>query len=50
MKHRIMTELEGQCLGKHGYVISILDVDDNEIFPGLIDNDSGAVSVTVFYR
>jgi hypothetical protein len=45
-----MTELEGQCLGKHGYVISILDVDDNEIFPGLIDNDSGAVSVTVFYR
>ena len=44
-----MTELEGQCLGKHGYVISILDVDDAEIFPGLIDNDSGAVSVTVFY-
>ena len=49
VKQRIMSELEGQCLGKHGYVISILDVDDAEIFPGLIDNDSGAVSVTVFY-
>jgi len=49
VKQRIVNELEGQCLGKHGYVISILDVDDAEIFPGLIDNDSGAVSVTVFY-
>ena len=49
VKMRIMTELEGQCLGKNGYVISILDVDDNDIRPGKIDNDTGAVSVDVHF-
>jgi DNA-directed RNA polymerase II subunit RPB7 len=49
VKHRVMLELEGQCLGKHGYVISILDVKDEDINPGLIDNDTGAVNITVFY-
>mmetsp|Transcript_24892 Transcript_24892/g.23877 ORF Transcript_24892/g.23877 Transcript_24892/m.23877 type:complete len:176 (+) Transcript_24892:154-681(+) len=49
VKKRVIYELEGQCLGKHGYVISILDIDDDEIIPGLIDNDTGAVNVVVYY-
>jgi DNA-directed RNA polymerase II subunit RPB7 len=49
VKHRVMQELEGQCLGKHGYVISVLDVKDEDIAPGLVDNDTGAVSIMVWY-
>jgi DNA-directed RNA polymerase II subunit RPB7 len=49
VKQRVMNELEGQCLGKHGYVISVLDIDDGEIYPGQIDNDTGSVNVTVWY-
>mmetsp|Transcript_7037 Transcript_7037/g.11758 ORF Transcript_7037/g.11758 Transcript_7037/m.11758 type:complete len:176 (-) Transcript_7037:126-653(-) len=50
VKHRILQELEGQCLGKHGYVISVLNVKNEDIHPGLVDNDTGAVNVTVYYR
>jgi DNA-directed RNA polymerase II subunit RPB7 len=49
VRRGIHEELEGQCLGKHGYIISILEIEDNDIIPGLIDNDSGCVHVTVFY-
>lgn len=49
VKRRVLEELEGQCLGKHGYVVSILDIEDADIIPGYIDNDSGAVHVTVWY-
>lgn len=49
VKQRIFTELEGQCLGKHGYVISVLDVKNEDIIPGMIDNDTGAVNITVWY-
>lgn len=49
VKQRIFSELEGQCLGKHGYVISVLDVKNDDIIPGVIDNDTGAVNVTVWY-
>jgi DNA-directed RNA polymerase subunit E'/Rpb7 len=49
VKHRVMQELEGQCLGRHGFVISVLDVKDEDIEPGLVDNDTGAVNVLVWY-
>jgi DNA-directed RNA polymerase II subunit RPB7 len=49
VKRRVLDELEGQCLGKHGYVISILDIDDSDIIPGFIDIDTGATHVTVWY-
>eukprot|EP00601_Ochromonadales_sp_CCMP2298_P003154 CAMPEP_0173172422 /NCGR_PEP_ID=MMETSP1141-20130122/2299_1 /TAXON_ID=483371 /ORGANISM="non described non described, Strain CCMP2298" /LENGTH=163 /DNA_ID=CAMNT_0014094455 /DNA_START=53 /DNA_END=544 /DNA_ORIENTATION=- len=49
VKHRVMQELEGQCLGRHGFVISVLDVKDEDIEPGLVDNDTGAVNVAVWY-
>jgi DNA-directed RNA polymerase II subunit RPB7 len=47
---QILEEVEGKCLGKHGYVIRVLSLDDATILPGLIDNDSGCVNVTVIYQ
>lgn len=49
VRRRVKEELEGQCLGKNGYVISILSIEDADIAPGAIDNDTGAVNVTVWY-
>ena len=49
VKKKLLDDLEGQCLGKHGYVISILDIADADIIPGLIDNDTGSVNVVVWY-
>jgi DNA-directed RNA polymerase II subunit RPB7 len=50
VRKKIMDELEGQCIGKFGFVILILDIDDADIVPGLIDNDTGAANVTVWYN
>lgn len=44
---KVHDEMEGQCIGKYGYIIAILDVED--IKPGLIENDSGSVNVMVKY-
>jgi DNA-directed RNA polymerase subunit E'/Rpb7 len=60
-----MDELEGSCLGKFGYVISVcgrlnlsfafiavfqvLEILDQDIELGLIDNDTGCVNITVWY-
>lgn len=41
VKAKLSQELTGQCLGKHGYVLSILEIDDNNILPGKIENDTG---------
>ena len=49
VRSRLIKELEGQCLGKHGYVISVLSVQDSDIIPGIIDNDSGCVNVVVWF-
>lgn len=49
VKQRIFNDLEGQCLGKHGYVISVMDVKNEDITPGMIDNDTGSVNVIVWY-
>ena len=46
---QLMEEVEGKCLGKHGYVIRLLDLDPTAIQPGKIDNDNGSVNVTVTY-
>ena len=43
-------EDEGKCLGKHGYVIQILALDDFSIQPGKIDNDFGSVHMIVTYQ
>eukprot|EP01031_Cornospumella_fuschlensis_P039182 gene39182-47674_t len=49
VKTKVTTELEGQCLGKHGYVISVLDIKDVDIQPGLIDYTTGSVLIRVHY-
>lgn len=36
-------------LGTYGYVISVVSVSDDDIIAGLIDIDTGAVNVSVFY-
>lgn len=50
VRDRVFYEVEGTCIGKQGYVITILELKDEDVIPGLIDNDSGCVNVTVFYR
>jgi DNA-directed RNA polymerase II subunit RPB7 len=49
VKQRLFEELEGQCLGRLGYIISILDIDDADISAGLIDIDTGSVNIGVWY-
>jgi DNA-directed RNA polymerase II subunit RPB7 len=49
VKARLFEELEGQCLGRLGYIISILDIDDSDISAGLIDIDTGSVNISVWY-
>ncbi|CAM9659174.1 unnamed protein product [Ectocarpus fasciculatus] len=49
VKNKVMDEIEGTCLGKYGYVVSILEIRDDDIQLGLIDNDTGAVNITVWY-
>ena len=48
VKEKITSEVEGQCLGANGYVIQIVDYQN--IIPGSIDIDTGAVQVTVLYE
>ena len=47
---QLRDEVEGKCLGKHGYVIQILALDDFSIQPGKIDNDFGSVHMIVTYQ
>ena len=49
VKRQMMDEVEGKCLGKNGFVIRVF-FEDLDIIPGLVDNDTGAVSVTVHYH
>ncbi len=47
VRRQLIEETEGKCLGKNGFVIRMLDLD--EIEPGLVENDSGSVNVQVLY-
>lgn len=49
VKQRVLDEMDGQCLGKYGYVVNILDIKDENISPGPIDMDTGSVRVEVWY-
>lgn len=46
VRDRIMDELEGKCIGRHGYIIKIYDVKEENIEHGLIDIDTGALNIT----
>lgn len=47
VRARVAAELEGQCVGKHGYIIKVMDLKDDAfvVDQALIDNDSGAVTI-----
>jgi DNA-directed RNA polymerase II subunit RPB7 len=49
-RQRCIEELEGISLGRHGYIVSIIEIKDQDIVIGKIDNDTGAVSVLVAYQ
>jgi DNA-directed RNA polymerase subunit E'/Rpb7 len=40
-----------QCgkIGTYGYVISVVSVEDEDVEAGLIDIDTGAVNISVYY-
>ena len=44
--NRIMAELQGACIGRNGYVITIFELDSDGITTGLVDLDTGALNVT----
>ena len=44
--NRIMAELQGACIGRNGYVITIFELDADGITTGLVDLDTGALNVT----
>jgi DNA-directed RNA polymerase II subunit RPB7 len=47
IRARVAAELEGQCVGKHGYIIKLMELKDESIVTdqALINNDSGAVTI-----
>jgi len=47
VEQQVTEEVEGKCMGKHGYVIRVIGID--YIAPGLVDNDTGAVNVNILY-
>ena len=50
VEDQLRDEVEGKCLGNHGYVIFILSLGQFAIQPGKIDNDFGSVNMTVTYE
>ena len=46
-EQQVTEEVEGKCMGKYGYVIRAIGID--EIAPGFIDNDNGSVSINILY-
>ncbi len=49
-RRRCIDELEGTCLGKTGYIISITDVKSEDVKPGVIEYDTGYVNFKVSYN
>lgn len=47
---RLIEEVEGASLGKHGYVITVTEVLDEDIGKGVIEDNSGFVCFNVQYR
>ena len=42
-----MKNVEGKCLGREGYVVAVLDVKDEDVDTGVVDNDTGCESAAV---
>ena len=46
VQNRIMAEVQGACIGRNGYVITIYELNADGITTGLVDLDTGALNVT----
>ena len=46
---RLMDKVEGKPMGKHGYVISVTNVKEEDISQGIIEDD-GSVSFDISYQ
>ena len=44
-----MKNVEGKCLGREGYVVAVLAVEESDIDTGIVDFDTGCVSVNARY-
>lgn len=49
VRNRVTNELEGTSLGKYGFVITVVEIKDEDMQAGMIDNDTGAVNIIVWY-
>eukprot|EP00605_Chrysophyceae_sp_TOSAG23-4_P001524 GSChrysophyteH1.ASY1.ANO1.1672.1 assembled CDS len=47
VEQQVTEEVEGKCMGKYGFVIRVVGID--EIDPGFVDNDTGSVSINILY-
>jgi DNA-directed RNA polymerase subunit E'/Rpb7 len=49
VKDRVHDELEGTCIGRNGYIITIFEIGDEDLETGLVDMDNGALNISVSY-
>mmetsp|Transcript_4101 Transcript_4101/g.5700 ORF Transcript_4101/g.5700 Transcript_4101/m.5700 type:complete len:180 (-) Transcript_4101:201-740(-) len=50
IRRRLIEEVEGQAVGKLGYVITVTELKDDAISAGLIEYDTGFVNFNVHYN
>eukprot|EP00635_Sarcinochrysidales_sp_CCMP3193_P012985 CAMPEP_0118906428 /NCGR_PEP_ID=MMETSP1166-20130328/10149_1 /TAXON_ID=1104430 /ORGANISM="Chrysoreinhardia sp, Strain CCMP3193" /LENGTH=156 /DNA_ID=CAMNT_0006845737 /DNA_START=116 /DNA_END=586 /DNA_ORIENTATION=- len=49
IKAELMKNLEGKSLGRHGYVICIIEIKDDDVWTGVVDYDTGFAAVEARY-
>ncbi|KAJ8606843.1 hypothetical protein CTAYLR_009185 [Chrysophaeum taylorii] len=49
IKDEIVKSVEGKCLGREGYVIAVMELKNEDIDTGVVEYDSGFVSVNARY-
>ena len=49
IKQELIKNLEGKSLGRHGYVICIIDIKDDDVDTGIVDYDTGFCAVNARY-
>eukprot|EP00632_Arachnochrysis_sp_CCMP2950_P017004 CAMPEP_0185702576 /NCGR_PEP_ID=MMETSP1164-20130828/12277_1 /TAXON_ID=1104430 /ORGANISM="Chrysoreinhardia sp, Strain CCMP2950" /LENGTH=211 /DNA_ID=CAMNT_0028369799 /DNA_START=27 /DNA_END=660 /DNA_ORIENTATION=+ len=49
IKNELMKDLEGKSLGRQGYVICVMNINDRDVDAGVVDYDTGCVSVNARY-
>eukprot|EP00630_Chrysocystis_fragilis_P007190 CAMPEP_0197390124 /NCGR_PEP_ID=MMETSP1165-20131217/2194_1 /TAXON_ID=284809 /ORGANISM="Chrysocystis fragilis, Strain CCMP3189" /LENGTH=169 /DNA_ID=CAMNT_0042915589 /DNA_START=64 /DNA_END=573 /DNA_ORIENTATION=+ len=49
IKDEIVKSVEGTCLGREGYVIAVMELKNDDIDTGVVEYDTGMVSVNARY-